>query len=233
MSWVHKPLESPRLYNLVQRLLGAGGQPLDGVYDRGFGRSSGLVLDVGCGPVQETPLPEGTLVGLDINLGYIERYVAGGATLETAPVSERAAETSASPRLGDAAPRCSVLGVAGSAAELPFADETFDECRCVTVLHHLPDTLARRTLSEMDRVLKPGGTLAILDMVRPPGVRQGLLAWILCALDRGHHVRTGARLATMVQDQLPGAWSEESFLYAWPRLHGLLLIWRKEALESR
>ena len=49
-SWFHRPLESPRIYNAVQTLLGAGGNSLDTVYARGFGSSSGSVLDVGCGP---------------------------------------------------------------------------------------------------------------------------------------------------------------------------------------
>src|SRR3954451_11984331 len=43
------------------------------------------------------------------------------------------------------------------AAELPFADETFDLVLGHAVLHHLPDL--DRCFAEFFRVLKPGGTL--------------------------------------------------------------------------
>ena len=42
---------------------------------------------------------------------------------------------------------------------LPFADETFDLVTCFLVMPHVPDD--RAALTELTRVLKPGGTLAI------------------------------------------------------------------------
>jgi ubiquinone/menaquinone biosynthesis C-methylase UbiE len=46
----------------------------------------------------------------------------------------------------------------GDCCHLPFTDNTFDYCMCVSVIHHL-STEERRSLCfrEMVRVLKPGG----------------------------------------------------------------------------
>lgn len=44
---------------------------------------------------------------------------------------------------------------------LPFADDTFDMVTCQTVLIHVPDV--KKVVSEMLRVLKPGGLLAVVE----------------------------------------------------------------------
>jgi ubiquinone/menaquinone biosynthesis C-methylase UbiE/uncharacterized membrane protein len=49
--------------------------------------------------------------------------------------------------------------VEASAMELPFKDEEFDVVLCTDALHHIKEI--ERALSEMCRVLKPGGTLLI------------------------------------------------------------------------
>ena len=53
-----------------------------------------------------------------------------------------------------------VTVVVGSAAELEFADESFDSAGCFTMLHHVP-TLAmqNKIFAEAFRVLRPGGVL--------------------------------------------------------------------------
>lgn len=47
--------------------------------------------------------------------------------------------------------------------EFPFEDESFDLAFTVTVLHHNPTEIKRRLLSEMWRVVRPGGRLAFLE----------------------------------------------------------------------
>lgn len=47
------------------------------------------------------------------------------------------------------------------AAGLPFGDSTFDACRIERVLQHVIDPAA--VLGEVRRVLRPGGTLAVLE----------------------------------------------------------------------
>ncbi len=52
----------------------------------------------------------------------------------------------------------------GDAHELPFADGSFDTVVCTLGLCNIPDD--RRAVSEMARVLRPGGRLLLLDHVR-------------------------------------------------------------------
>ncbi|MBW3609644.1 MAG: methyltransferase domain-containing protein, partial [Actinobacteria bacterium] len=49
--------------------------------------------------------------------------------------------------------------VRGNAYCLPFADESFDRIVAAEVLEHLPED--ERAMSELARVLKPGGTIAV------------------------------------------------------------------------
>ena len=60
--------------------------------------------------------------------------------------------------------------VRGSISALPFPAEMFDAVYCLEVLEHLPDT--DLALSELSRVLKPGGTLLVIDKSL-----RGLSAW--------------------------------------------------------
>ena len=51
----------------------------------------------------------------------------------------------------------------GDVTDLPFDDATFDVAHCHTVLNHVPDTDA--VLSEVKRVLKPGGIISCRELV--------------------------------------------------------------------
>jgi SAM-dependent methyltransferase len=48
---------------------------------------------------------------------------------------------------------------------LPFRDATFDFALSVTVLLHLPHPAQRQAIHEVARILKPGGTFVLLEMV--------------------------------------------------------------------
>lgn len=52
----------------------------------------------------------------------------------------------------------------GDAQALPFADSTFDTVICTYAMCSVPDE--RATVLEMQRVLKPGGRLILLDHIR-------------------------------------------------------------------
>jgi ubiquinone/menaquinone biosynthesis C-methylase UbiE len=48
------------------------------------------------------------------------------------------------------------------ACALPFADGTFDACRCDRTLQHVADP--QKALAEMVRVTKPGGTVVVSEV---------------------------------------------------------------------
>ena len=59
-----------------------------------------------------------------------------------------------------------VLFVQGDAAALPFLDDSFDVVVTRFAIHHFEDP--RVQLAEMRRVLRPGGQLAVADLVAHP-----------------------------------------------------------------
>ena len=102
------------------------------------------VLDVGCGPghllvALSADNPQ-LLIGVDVDASFLTIGRSKIEKLITAP--------SKVPTL-----------IRASLPTLPFADETFDLVTCFLVLPHVPDDKA--ALTELARVLKPGGTLAI------------------------------------------------------------------------
>ena len=51
--------------------------------------------------------------------------------------------------------------------QLSFPDQSFDVVLSTLMMHHVPDDLKRRGLSEIARVLKAGGCLLVVDFKRP------------------------------------------------------------------
>ena len=102
------------------------------------------VLDVGCGPgnllvALSADTPE-FLVGVDVDAIFLTAGRSRIGTLIEPP--------SAQPAL-----------LRASLPILPFADASFDLVTCFLVMPHVPDDTT--ALTELARVLKPGGTLAI------------------------------------------------------------------------
>lgn len=108
----------------------------------------GSILDIGTGPGQlllamREAIPETKLVGVDISSamvaqaqGNLERY----------------------------GPNHQIKVLVAGANELPFKDEAFGGVVSTGSLHHWKDPL--RALSEVYRVLKPGGYALMYDLVR-------------------------------------------------------------------
>jgi len=67
------------------------------------------------------------------------------------------------------------------AAQLGFADGSYDRAVLFFLLHEMPLDVRRRTLSEALRVVKPGGQLVIVDYHRPAASHplRGVMTWIL------------------------------------------------------
>ena len=62
------------------------------------------------------------------------------------------------------------------AQELPFADEEFDRVLSSMMLHHLGDDVKAGAAAEIHRVLRPGGTLHIVDVGGPMTAHDGFAA---------------------------------------------------------
>ena len=48
-----------------------------------------------------------------------------------------------------------------SVLDIPYLDDMFDAVLCLSVIDNLPDINKRKAVSELARVLKPGGTLYV------------------------------------------------------------------------
>jgi ubiquinone/menaquinone biosynthesis C-methylase UbiE len=113
------------------------------------------LLDVGAGTGRflmqaARALPAAELVGVDLSPWYVQfardRIAAAqGATHAAAPIRMQTANADA----------------------LPFEDASFDVVTSVFMLHELPRRVRRGVLSEMQRVLVPGGVLVLADAAQP------------------------------------------------------------------
>ncbi len=56
--------------------------------------------------------------------------------------------------------------VEGAAEAMPFADGEFDILTCIYLFHELPPRVRRAVVAEMRRVLRPGGTLILVDSLQ-------------------------------------------------------------------
>jgi ubiquinone/menaquinone biosynthesis C-methylase UbiE len=65
----------------------------------------------------------------------------------------------------------------GDAQALPFPDEAFDTVVCTLSLCAIPDD--RQAVAEMKRVLRPGGTLLLLDHVRATSPIAYGIQWLI------------------------------------------------------
>ena len=60
--------------------------------------------------------------------------------------------------------------------ELPYGDGEFDRALSSMMLHHLDDDVKAKTAAELHRVLRPGGTLHIVDIGGNVSAHEGLAA---------------------------------------------------------
>ena len=110
-------------------------------------RKGASALDVCCGTadwtiaIAEAVGPEGEVIGLDFSESMLE---AGKIKVE---------------------PHSNISLIHGNAMQLPFPDESFDYVTIGFGLRNVPDY--GTVLTEMNRVLKPGGMIACLDTSHP------------------------------------------------------------------
>jgi len=114
---------------------------------RQAGAGQARLLDIGCGTgafLREVKRnhPRLAVTGIDLSAPYL---------------------TVARRRLG-AWSRVRFVAAAGEA--MPFADAAFDAATCVYLFHELPASVRRAVVAEIGRVLKPGGTLILVDSLQ-------------------------------------------------------------------
>ncbi len=171
-------------------------------YERLGLRPGERLLDLGCGGgrhAYEAGRRGARVVAADVDLAELKevRQLAGGMR----EAGELVGGT--------------VDAVGGDALRLPFPDATFDRVVASEVLEHIPDDAAAAT--ELARVLRPGGTLA----VTVPSWLPEQVCWKLsdeyhAPFVPGGHVRIYTKAA--VQARLAGAGLE---LTGTSRTHGL------------
>ena len=69
----------------------------------------------------------------------------------------------------------------GFSDELPYTQASFDRVLSSLMYHHLPSSEKEKTLREVRRVLRPGGSFHLLDFAGPDSHAHGLLAHLLHA----------------------------------------------------
>ena len=121
--------------------------PLRAALLRSGGAASARLLDVACGTgalLREVKrnYPRLSVTGLDLSAPYLavaQRRLADWSRVE---LTEGAAEA------------------------MPFDDGGFDIVTCIYLFHELPPRTRRQVAAELARVLKPGGTLILVDSLQ-------------------------------------------------------------------
>ncbi len=129
------------------------------------------LLDVGCGPGSVT-------IPAKIRLGQSGQ----AAGIDPAP------EMIAFARRKAAGKGLQIDFRVGVIEALPFPDASFDVVTASLMIHHLPPPLQRLGLNEVQRVLKPGGSLLIADFMRPS---DSLLGHLVAAFSMHHGLKFG------------------------------------------
>lgn len=163
-SGVHSLLQSPFFYNLLQNTLGANKLRrylTREVLDLRAGLS---ILDLGCGPCEILEhLPESvSYYGVDYNQDYIKQARSKYGNRGTFS--------------------CEDL------TKLENLNKKFDRVMILGFLHHLDDVSAESLLTQVSKLVAPGGFLMALENVRVEN--QNSIARYLINKDRGQHVRT-------------------------------------------
>lgn len=139
-------ITTPRGYRAVTAVLFGNRHRFNAAIVAASGAAAGAhVLDIACGPgmlasaMADRVGPSGQVIGVD----------AAPEMVEYATARSRSAN-------------CRFEH--GIAQALDFPDHSFDVVTCTFGMHHIPESQRDTAISEMCRVLRPGGQLLLADM---------------------------------------------------------------------
>ncbi len=149
------------------------------------------VLDLGCGEGRHAITAwleaDAQVVGLDLSLQDLT------TARERAGQFDKPGETDNG-----------LAWVRGSGLSLPFPDATFSKVICAEVLEHVPDY--RQILREIQRVLKPGGLLAL-------SVPRFFPEWVCWQLSDAYHQVEGGHIRIFRSGQLREAVEQQNLRF--------------------
>jgi ubiquinone/menaquinone biosynthesis C-methylase UbiE len=145
-------------------------------------RSSHKVLEIGCGAAS-------ILIRANLVNGHRKRFFG----IDVSPIMlDRARQNIHRKGLND----CIFL-VESPASSLPFKSESFDLVFLAYVVKHLSNESLASCLKEANRVLLPGGSLALWEFLPSP------ISWInsyIYAITRAQHVRTAPEMLSFLAE---------------------------------
>lgn len=142
--------------------------------DRRLGSRKPAMLDVGCGVGSFHPLLRGMvghLSGIDVSSASITQARADNGDVDYA---------------------------AYDGSRFPFEDCGFDLVTAICVMHHVPPTGWQRFVSEMRRVVRPGGLVCVIE--HNPFNPLTRLAVARCEFDRDAALLSAGRVRSLMSD---------------------------------
>jgi len=191
---LYKILENPTCYRMVVKIFSLGGRArkIAGFIDRLMAREcQGLILEVGSGTSQFQ----------DMFLKYVSHYVVTDINPQYVQYSKN--------------DNRDLWPVVCDATVLPFLSARFDRAFSLYLYHHLSDQQILDSLREIQRCLKPGGKIVVVDLFATEK-RWDLVSRLVSWLDRGQYVRPRASMRALIKQAgsfrveehggVPGEW---------------------------
>ncbi len=174
MERLNAVLSTPQLWHFLRKVPEFDYRHTKARIRRVLGETKGSVLDLGCGTGEYAPLfaPD-RYVGVDLWPPFV-RY---------------------------ASTRLRIFDfLVGDAERLPFVDHQFDHVLVNGVIHHMDDSSADRLLAEVRRVVRPSGSVLIIEDI--PSSAANLPGRLMHAMDQGDHIRKSEAYRALLERHL-------------------------------